>query len=930
MKDFGTHVSPKLTPNQIGSAVDNGSLSCRQSSTNGDSALSRPDTVPASDDGTLVTLTEFNARGEAYKTTDPAGTQSRVVVDHAGRQTKTIQHYVDGDPTSGNTDADVTVEYTYNQDGRIATIKARQASTGADQVTTYTYGVRTGTGSTLNSNDLLAKVTYPDSADSTDNVSYQYNRQGQVISVTDQRGNVHSYDYDKLGRLTQDRVTTLASGTDGTVKRIATSYDDLDHRYQITSYDNATVGSGSVGNQVQLSTNPLVGILEGIVQEHSGHTTVNTPYVMVTLDTTAASGEFTKGLRIQSLNYPGSGGTARQILFTYGSSGSDADNLNRVDAIKDNVGGTPPTLVSYTYLGLGTAVIADYQEPDIKLDLFGGTSGSYAGLDRFDRVQDQRWIKYSGTPSDAARIKHGYDRAGNRLWREDAVAAANGKNFDELYAYDGIYRLSDLQRGNLNTSDDGIVSGSLNFRHNWTLDPLGNWSEFKEDASGDGTFELDQTRTVNKANEITGISGGSWVTPAYDRSGNMTTMPQPAAPTSSYTATYDAWNRLMSLTDGSNTVAEYQYDGQNWRTITKSYSGGTLSETRHHYYSQQWQCLEEKVGTSTLTLDRQFVWGLRYVDDLVLRDRDTDANGSLDERLYALQDANWNVIALTDTSGAIQERYVYQAYGTPVILTGSFGSRSSSSYDWETRYAGYFWDKASGLFHIRNRDFQSILGSWIERDPIEYLEAMNLYEYIRARPTGATDPYGLFLEQLGITVGVGRCCYGCIPASWLARLIPQLAPFSWLLNFLCICLELCFKGDLFNCCQGNQRTSRFRLEVCLTLTIRLCKSLDMGGKLIRCTPKDRGIGRGGGLGFPAGGTWGQCPPTGCHGRLCLQGSFGWDYGRWTGYSYASYGFRTCYTPANGTWQTEVGRGIGGPGTGGGGGGCWTCISQKLF
>jgi len=76
-------------------------------------------------------------------------------------------------------------------------------------------------------------------------------------------------------------------------------------------------------------------------------------------------------------------------------------------------------------------------------------------------------LYHYGGSVDAARIKHGYDRVGNRLWREDTVAAANSKNFDELYAYDGIYRLSDFQRGNLNSSDNGIDSGTLNFEQDW-------------------------------------------------------------------------------------------------------------------------------------------------------------------------------------------------------------------------------------------------------------------------------------------------------------------------------------------------------------------------------------------------------------------------------------------------------------------------------
>ncbi|MCA9208420.1 MAG: hypothetical protein KDA55_08705, partial [Planctomycetales bacterium] len=64
-------------------------------------------------------------------------------------------------------------------------------------------------------------------------------------------------------------------------------------------------------------------------------------------------------------------------------------------------------MAAYTYLGLGTVVIEDYQEPQIRLDLFGGTSGTYAGFDRFDRVVDHRWLNYN-TSTDIDRFKYGY------------------------------------------------------------------------------------------------------------------------------------------------------------------------------------------------------------------------------------------------------------------------------------------------------------------------------------------------------------------------------------------------------------------------------------------------------------------------------------------------------------------------------------------
>jgi hypothetical protein len=45
-------------------------------------------------------------------------------------------------------------------------------------------------------------------------------------------------------------------------------------------------------------------------------------------------------------------------------------------------------------------------------------------------------------------------------------------------------------------------AGSQDFAQNWTLDGMGNWSEFKQNGDGQGSWDLDQTRQHNAANEI--------------------------------------------------------------------------------------------------------------------------------------------------------------------------------------------------------------------------------------------------------------------------------------------------------------------------------------------------------------------------------------------------------------------------------------------
>jgi hypothetical protein len=167
---------------------------------------------------------------------------------------------------------------------------------------------------------------------------------------------VHVFEFDQLGRLLHDRVTTLGTDVDGAVRRTSFSYEVRGMREKVTNHDNATVGSGSVVNEVVLEYNDL-GMLVKEYQEHEGAKDGNTLYVQYNFDTTASGGRYIKGLRPTSVRYPNS----RLLHFTYGSSDSTADVLNRLDALKDDSGGSPgSTLASYSYLGLGTIVIEDY------------------------------------------------------------------------------------------------------------------------------------------------------------------------------------------------------------------------------------------------------------------------------------------------------------------------------------------------------------------------------------------------------------------------------------------------------------------------------------------------------------------------------------------------------------------------------------------
>jgi len=100
-----------------------------------------------------------------------------------------------------------------------------------------------------------------------------------------------------------------------------------------------------------------------------------------------SGGSSSNEIRPTNITYPNS----RQINYVYGS-GMDS-TLNRVTNIQENASSV--NLATYTYLCLGTVIRIDYSQPQVRLDLWGGTSGTFAGLDQFNRIVDQRWLNYN-------------------------------------------------------------------------------------------------------------------------------------------------------------------------------------------------------------------------------------------------------------------------------------------------------------------------------------------------------------------------------------------------------------------------------------------------------------------------------------------------------------------------------------------------------
>jgi RHS repeat-associated protein len=674
--------------------------------TNGGSAYTRPGSVPSRSDTVLITSYGYNSVGYVESVTDPRGIINKAFFDLAGRTTKTIENYVNGVVSDSD---DKTVEYTYHANNQMKTLKAYLTSSTSESTEWIL-----GTTSPVASNDIVLEMRYPDAStgasSSSEKDQYTYNVQGQIKTFTDRNGSVHTYEYDILGRLVSDAVTTHGSGVDGAVRRIETAYDTQGNAYLFTSYDAAS--GGNIVNQVQREFNGLGQLTTEWQAVGGAVNTSSSPKVQYAYSFTT-SGSMNHS-RLTTITYP----NGRVITFNYASGLND--NISRLTSITDGA----TTLESYEYLGTGTVVKRGHAQPGVDLTfikLSGESNGDagdpYIGLDRFGRVVDQRWTTSGGTTKD--RFQYGYDRDSNRLYKENLVDSTKS----ELYGYDGLNQIVSFDRGTLNGTKDGI-SGSPSRTQDWDFDGLGNWESLTTDGGSA------QTRTHNKQNELTAASGQT--SPTYDNNGNQT------KDFADRRFKFDAWNRLVEVQPpgGGSAIRVYEYDALG-RRIQETASGTTTD----FYYSASWQVLEERVSGNAKV---SYVWSPVYIDAMIARDRDTDSNGSLDERLYAMHDANFNVTGLVNTSGTVVERPMYDAFGSPTFYDGSYSSIANSAYGWNYLHQGLRWDGTIGKVWNRRRDYDPEQGRFIEIDPIIFSGGdVDLYRYVGNSPPNLADPSGL-------------------------------------------------------------------------------------------------------------------------------------------------------------------------------------------
>jgi RHS repeat-associated protein len=155
-------------------------------------------------------------------------------------------------------------------------------------------------------------------------------------------------------------------------------------------------------------------------------------------------------------------------------------------------------------------------------------------------------------------------------------------------------------------------------------------------------------------------------------------------------------------------------------------------------------------GSVVLTsIDSQYVWGLNGANDLVLRD-DSSTSGSLGVtwsglglRIYAISDANKNVMALADSGGSIVQWFGYDPYGAQYVFSSAYVS-TTDGYNWEIGFQSGVKDLVTGLINFRARDYNPATAVWMQEEPFgsAYVDGVNLEQFTGSDPTSLQDPSG--------------------------------------------------------------------------------------------------------------------------------------------------------------------------------------------
>lgn len=301
-----------------------------------------------------------------------------------------------------------------------------------------------------------------------------------------------------------------------------------------------------------------------------------------------------------------------------------------------------------------------------------------------------------------------YDPAGNRVADQDGDRALPGyfNNLNQLMRLGGAGQI--MLEGTVNEAAKVDVDGAPAQVFSMPGSTGYRFQKLVNVAQGTNTVEI---QAVDANGNRTPLESWKFNVGAAEREFTYT----PDGATSSdgqRTYTWDAANRMTSLTTGSDTYF-WEYDGAGRRVV------------------------EKLNGTTT----KRWVWnGLsiiqeRNANNAVLRSFYGTGIKTASDSIVLIRDHLGSVREAIDSSGVVRARYQYGPWGERSMI-------GTASFDVPFGFTGHFEHSATGLVFAPYRSYGSDLGRWLSRDPIGEHGGINLYGYVLNNPTVLKDILG--------------------------------------------------------------------------------------------------------------------------------------------------------------------------------------------
>jgi RHS repeat-associated protein len=532
--------------------------------------------------------------------------------------------------------------------------------------------------------------------------TFTYHTSGMVNAITDARGNTHTHTYDA-----SDRLLTRTY-PDGSTE--SWTYDAVGNKL---AHKNR---SGQIIRYTYDSRN------RETYRAWDGHVA---PAVVTTYD---AAGHVLSRTNSNSTN-----------SYTY-------DLVGRVISETQSPVGAASVTFTYSYDADGnrTSLTSTLGQ---SLDYIYNARGELTQINRAAQVVVSYGYNLAGervtrTLGNHTLTSYGYDAA-RRLISLSTRLLPNGPNIlAQRYGHD----LRDRRKWSLRDEANGdaydyLPDGQLSrYRHEVSRPDLdffspAAWTDtFTYDGVGNRT-SLDEngvvtTYTANSLNQYTNVTGANL---SYsDGRGNLTQWQD-------WNYAYDADNRLISASKPGRLIS-FNYDAQG--RLVKIIRDG-LIETRYYDGAQVF------IRTTGGSIIDQNIWG--PIPDELLARQHVASNAWH----YFHQDQIQNVFAVTDATGAVVERYLYDPFGEPDIRTASWLPLIATAINNPTLFTGQEWIEELRLSNYKNRFYQPELGRFLQNDPIRFDGGdMNLYRYAGGNPIMNVDPTGLYDVWTGTMGGL--------------------------------------------------------------------------------------------------------------------------------------------------------------------------------